>query len=599
MTVAAEVREITTDTILEDIEHHFRVLAGPGAGKTYWLVNHIGFVVRRSTRLLPTTRVGCISYTNVAVEEIRTKLGPLAARVDVSTIHSFLYRNVVKPYLHLLTNADGKPLVHYARVDGHEEHRPFRQKVEKWLEYIGQKRLLIRTFKEQYAALLKCLCDLSWQQDPQTQEWRLLPRGNDWQRRQTLRAVFGQDDASYYKSLYWQDGIIDHEDVLYFAYRLLEEYPDLRAFVSARFPYLFIDEFQDTLPVQTQVVKWLANEGTIVGVIGDPVQAIYQFIGAVPAHFIQFTLPQHVDYYINGNRRSTNKIIELLNRCRGSDLHQVGIREVTGEPVTVCIGPIEKIVPRLRRRLGNAETLYVLTRKHNEAKSVRNLDNSGGAAVWEEMEAVDADRARFLEHIITAGEFAQQGQFLLAFRHARRSIRMRQGGVRRPLIGTAVVTEQQRRGLAISLLSFLVSHYSTLQTSMLLEVYGCLSEEITRHLGGVALQGVRPGGFKTFAESTPYSALSSTVRLTEENRIIRTIHQSKGAEFNNVLVYFPQGSERVRHIITQLDHQDEESRISFVAFSRARDRLFIAFPTLSIGEQDLLRSLDMEVEIFN
>lgn len=600
MTETTVIQEITSDTLLADIEHHFRVLAGPGAGKTHWLANHIGNVIRRSTRLFPSTRIGCISHTNVAVEEIRTRLGSLVSQVDVSTIHSFLYRNVVKPYLHLLNDADGQPLVRYALVDGHEEHRPNRRKVEKWLEDINQRRLLAGNFKEQYAALLKCLRDLTWQYDAQTQAWRLLPRKDDWQRRTSLKPIFTQNDASLYKSLYWQDGIIDHEDVLYFAYRLLKENPNFRGFMSARFPYLFIDEFQDTMPVQTQVMQWLANEGTIVGVIGDPMQAIYEFIGAVPKHFSQFSLPQHVDYRINGNRRSTDKIIALLNHCRGSELQQVGLREIPGEPVTVCVGLVEKIVPALRERLGDAETLHVLTRKHDEAKFIRNLDHAGRTDIWDELEAVDRDRARFLEHVIAAGEFTHLGQFSLAFHHMRRSIRVRQGNVlRHPLTCSSVINESQRRGLAVALLSFLVSHYNTLQTNMLLDVYEALRREIVQYLDGIALQGVRAGGFKTFAESTPYRALSSTVRLTEENRIIRTIHQAKGTEFKNVLVYFSQVGGRIQHILEPLDLQDEEARISFVAFSRAIDYLFIAFPQLTQREHDLLRNLGLKIEIYN
>ena len=33
--------EINSDTLLTDINHNFRIFAGPGAGKTYWLINHI------------------------------------------------------------------------------------------------------------------------------------------------------------------------------------------------------------------------------------------------------------------------------------------------------------------------------------------------------------------------------------------------------------------------------------------------------------------------------------------------------------------------------------------------------------------------------
>ncbi|HOV77233.1 MAG TPA: AAA family ATPase, partial [Sedimentisphaerales bacterium] len=85
----SEKLEIDSGTLLPDIERHFRVMAGPGAGKTHWLVNHIRHVVACSKRLSPASRVACISYTNVAVNEIVTRLGSATTQVDVSTIHSF------------------------------------------------------------------------------------------------------------------------------------------------------------------------------------------------------------------------------------------------------------------------------------------------------------------------------------------------------------------------------------------------------------------------------------------------------------------------------------------------------------------------------
>ena len=141
--------------------------------------------------------------------------------------------------------------------------------------------------------------------------------------------------------------------------------------------------------------------------------------------------------------------------------------------------------------------------------------------------------------------------------------------------------------------------YSTLLENLLLAAYDSLNAVIAQHIHGIALRGVRTGSFKVFAESVQYRALARTVYLTEETRIIRTIHQAKGAEFNNVLVYFSQARERVRHIIMPFDSQDEELGISYVAFSRARDRLFVAFPKLSKIEQDHMQSLGLVVEFID
>ena len=85
-----------------DIEHHFKVNAGPGAGKTTWLINHIRNVVQHSKRLGQVKKVACITYTNVAAEKILSNLSDACEYVEIGTIHSFLYKHIVKPYVSFL-----------------------------------------------------------------------------------------------------------------------------------------------------------------------------------------------------------------------------------------------------------------------------------------------------------------------------------------------------------------------------------------------------------------------------------------------------------------------------------------------------------------
>ncbi len=73
---------ITSDTLLLDTDRHARVTAGPGAGKTYWLAEHTKNVIRRSKKLHSHARIGVISYTNVAADELKQKLGNDADRAD-------------------------------------------------------------------------------------------------------------------------------------------------------------------------------------------------------------------------------------------------------------------------------------------------------------------------------------------------------------------------------------------------------------------------------------------------------------------------------------------------------------------------------------
>lgn len=103
-----EFKLINSDYIIDKIDKHFKVVAGPGAGKTYWLINHIRNVLNRSNKLNSVSKIACITYTNVAVEEIMERLKLTSNRVEVSTIHSFLYKNIIKPYVHMLKDGEGR-----------------------------------------------------------------------------------------------------------------------------------------------------------------------------------------------------------------------------------------------------------------------------------------------------------------------------------------------------------------------------------------------------------------------------------------------------------------------------------------------------------
>lgn len=588
----SEKLEIDSGMILADIERHFRIVAGPGAGKTHWLVNQIKHVVARSKRLSPTSRVACISYTNVAVNEIVSRLGSAANQVDASTIHSFLYRNVVRPYLHLLRDNVGQPLVAFASVDGHDEHHPSYSIIDEWLRSIGQAKILQRDFKEHLGILMSKLCQLVWQRSAEG-VWTLGPRKLD-RMGKMLNSICTSANLIDYKRRYWNLGIVDHEDILYFAHRILEEHSLVCQCLSARYRYLFIDEFQDTLPIQTNVVQWLAGAGTVVGVIGDAEQSIYGFLDAHPEDFQSFSLPDYLDVTMRHNRRSTRRIISILDHVRSDGLRQHCFRELDGQPVTVCIGEVGHSLAVIRANLPPDAVLHVLTRKNKDSHRVRSALAPGTVEPWESFYDADAERARFMEHVIAALELAKRGQYALAHREVARIIG-RKGRVRKPLKCDTGLNDIHRKGIAVAVLQEFLTNRATIFAGTLLEAYVRCGTCITAAYPAVTLTAAKAGKFKTFAEATPYSHLSGSVRLQEEVRHVRTIHQAKGSEGDNIAVYL-ENADRVRHIThPSVTPGDDEKRLTYVALSRARDRLFLCIPLDVAINADDLRALDLHV----
>lgn len=271
---------ISSGDILDNFDHHFRVTAGPGAGKTYWLTNHIKNIIKNSGRLSSVSKVTCVTYTNVAAEQILNNLGDCADNVEISTIHSFLYKNIVKPYSSLLCDEFGNKLIKVENIDGHEEHIPSFSKIESWIGGCAPS-LKFLIYEEDWKKLASALGHLMWEVKSSGECFLDIPNGSRLPKK--LKESYFD-----YKKLYWQEGQIHHEDVLYFSYRILCENPILLIFLSAKFPYIFLDEFQDTNPIQTMIVKLLAKSGSTIGVIGDPAQSIYSFQGAKREDFLDF-----------------------------------------------------------------------------------------------------------------------------------------------------------------------------------------------------------------------------------------------------------------------------------------------------------------------
>jgi superfamily I DNA/RNA helicase len=84
-------------------------------------------------------------------------------------------------------------------------------------------------------------------------------------------------------------GIVDFDGLIDLPLAILRQDPDLAAALAARWPYISVDEYQDTDAAQYALVRLLAGDGRGLTVIGDPDQAIYGFRGADVGFFLSFS----------------------------------------------------------------------------------------------------------------------------------------------------------------------------------------------------------------------------------------------------------------------------------------------------------------------
>ena len=263
MDMSVEPIRIDSGDRLGDIEHHFRVLAGPGAGKTYWLVNHIKEVLHNSERLDKSRKVACITYTNSAVEIIRERLGSSSNQVEVSTIHSFLYRHVIKPYIHFIADDYG---FNVSRLDGHDDIRISNGIVIDWVKEHSKQS----SFKHPYslkqltknpdslARLTNWLYSISYKFDATNSLVIAANAASSFAQGSRLRddcLTLLEVDLYEFKKKYWSRSILHHDDVLFFSFQIMKNYPFVLDVLRAKFPYFFIDEFQDSNPIQVELLR--------------------------------------------------------------------------------------------------------------------------------------------------------------------------------------------------------------------------------------------------------------------------------------------------------------------------------------------------------
>lgn len=566
-------KEISSDYLLEDLYHPFKVIAGPGAGKTYWLEKNIRHILQKSELIHSTSKIACITYTNVGANEVIERLNLKERSVESTTIHSFLFKNIVKPYVYLLKNKDGESLVNYHNMSGHEKSSPTTGSIYEW-----RKQYNVWYFDntgETTTKIKEALEDLDWIAGDEneiklgTRKYHPIKDDNQIRR----------EDLLNYKKYCWSKGIVHHEDVLYFSFKLLELYPIIKELLIARYPYILIDEFQDTNPLQVEIIKLLADAGAIVGVIGDPAQSIYKFNGASRQAFIDFQLRDQHNYIIKGNRRSGTNIVQMLNKIRGDGLDQFSMNEEIYDEVFfieyTSKDDVKTVIDKFKdkRKSLNLSGKYCVLARNNP--TVTKLKNDQAVNLWQDLEEIDNDRYYFLSSILKAQEYGYRGMIDFAIKECIKAFRTKEDNqLKGPFRKGNFLTTTQKRGISVSLLEQLITNRHQNMNVTVLDFYNKLSKFFIRY--DLKLVNVRKGAFETYSKERLVRALVDDTKLDEEkNSKVRTIHKAKGAEFESVLVYL----ENIDKLVNlDINSDDDETRILYVACSRAERLLCIAVP---------------------
>lgn len=272
------------------------VLAGAGSGKTRVLTSRIEYILREGKASL--TEILAITFTNKAAAEMKERLerrlGSPLSREDgkwICTIHSMC----VKILRQFAEKADLKPNF---SIYSDTERNNVIKKAFKELDFDDDKMLKNAKYHIANAKMLGL--------DPDQYERKYRYESN----MDNITAVYER-----YNEHLAKNNALDFDDLLIRTLRLLRADEETRDYLSDKFRYVLVDEFQDTNAVQYNIIKLLCKKHGNIFAVGDDDQSIYGWRGAEIENILKFDkdFPNAEVYKLERNYRSTNSILKLAN----------------------------------------------------------------------------------------------------------------------------------------------------------------------------------------------------------------------------------------------------------------------------------------------
>jgi DNA helicase-2/ATP-dependent DNA helicase PcrA len=295
---------------------HCAVLAPPGSGKTQLLTTKLAHALAREVIKAPQG-AACITMTNEAALQLRRRLRTLGVRrrpnLFIGTVHAFAMSQIVAPF---------------AAVAGRKDLAASRLATD------GELR---EAFDAAFAAM-----------DFRPYEREEIHRTTEKARRRLdlsgNRLLGGEPVAEMARRLQAELAkrhLYDFHDLVRHAVELVEDHEWVGRVLSATFPHVYVDEYQDLAPGLDRIVRGVALRADLHSVlfaVGDPDQSIYAFSGAHPELLRKLAAEPNVKRVIlERNYRSGQGIIDISLRALGASRTINGERDggsVEVHPVT-------------------------------------------------------------------------------------------------------------------------------------------------------------------------------------------------------------------------------------------------------------------------
>ncbi len=386
------------EEIFDSIDRNENILfsSGAGSGKTYALIESLKYIINKHGLRLNehNQNIICITYTNVATEEVKERLGN-SDLVKVSTIHERIWE-LIKDYQKELVEIHKAKLINeiellrnklivddkFAKYQGLTQG----QKTSFTELMISKKDVFYKSYDDNakafktifddflitYPDIVKNVANFKSLVSTiyKLENYASCLANIDSEKKGYNKVVY---NAAYnIDRLHWMR--ISHDTLLEYGLNIIKKFKPLQQIIIDKYPYFLIDEYQDTNKQVVEIMSLLSKyAGDIkhdffMSYFGDPAQNIYDEGVGKSINEIHPNLK-----IINKpfNRRSTKEVIDVINTIRNDEIKQDSIYDdSSGGNVKFYTGDrdasevfIDKYIKEWNISLENKLHCFVLTNK--------------------------------------------------------------------------------------------------------------------------------------------------------------------------------------------------------------------------------------------
>lgn len=252
---------------VQSVEGPVLLLAVPGSGKTTVLVTRLGYMIY--AKGIAPEKILTVTYTVAATEDMAARFASLfgtdmADRLTFKTING-----ICAGIIHT-----------YGRKTG---RTPF--------ALLNDEKVIADTLAKIYQKTERTYATES---DLQTVRTLITYIKNsmltDAEIRELDKTADMKISAIYKEYNTWlrEQKLMDYDDQMVYAYTMLQRFPELLRLYQDKFPYLCVDEAQDTSKIQHAIIALLASKTENLFMVGDEDQSIYGFRAAYPEALLSF-----------------------------------------------------------------------------------------------------------------------------------------------------------------------------------------------------------------------------------------------------------------------------------------------------------------------